>query len=135
MGRTGYLGQSTRGYASHSLHTTAPDYARFVIHVLRSETGRAMLRPQAEIDDSLAWGLGWGLSGQLIWHWGEMGHFQCAAVASTVGGHGLVCLTNGEHGLAACADILATTLGDDFSDPIARSSSEAGETLCGWRAR
>jgi CubicO group peptidase (beta-lactamase class C family) len=119
MGRTGYLGQSTRAYASHSLHTTASNYARFVIHVLRSETGRAMMRPQAKIDDSLAWGLGWGLSGQLIWHWGEMGHFQCAAVASTVEGHGLVCLTNGEQGLAACADILAATLGDDFADPIA----------------
>jgi CubicO group peptidase (beta-lactamase class C family) len=119
MASTGYLGQSTRAYASHSLHTTASDYARFVTHVLRSETGRAMLRPQTKIDDSLAWGLGWGLSGQLIWHWGEMGHFQCAAVASTVEGHGLVCLTNGERGLAACADILAATLGGDFADPIA----------------
>ena len=118
MDSTSYLGQSAHAYASHSLHTTASDYAGFVIHVLRSETGRAMLRPQAKIDDSLAWGLGWGLAGQLIWHWGEMGHFQCAAVASPIEGRGLVCLTNGSDGLAACAEILKHALGDDFAGPI-----------------
>ena len=124
MRSTGYLRpfdegrEFTRAYASHSLHTTAPDYARFVAHVLRAETGQAMLTPQVTIDDSLAWGLGWGLAGHLFWHWGEMDHFLCAAVASAADGTGLVCLTNGDDGLAACAEILERTLGNDFAHPI-----------------
>jgi CubicO group peptidase (beta-lactamase class C family) len=125
MGSTGYLRplddgrEFSRAYASHSLHTTAPDYARFVAHVLRSETGRAMQKPQVTIDDSLAWGLGWGLAGQLFWHWGEMDYFTCAAVASAAEGAGLVCLTNGDDGLDACAEILERTLGADYAYPIA----------------
>jgi CubicO group peptidase (beta-lactamase class C family) len=108
----------SRAYASHSLHTTAADYARFVAHVLRSEVGQTMLMPQVEIDDSLAWGLGWGLADGIVWHWGEMGRFQSAAVASPSDGQGLVCLTNGEQGLAACADIFSGALGDDFAYPV-----------------
>lgn len=107
----------SRAYASHSLHTTAADYARFVVHVLQSDIGQAMLAPQVQIDDSLAWGLGWGLAGRIFWHWGEMGRFQSAAVVSR-DGLGLICLTNGQQGLAACADILARARGDDFAYPI-----------------
>ena len=124
LGSTGYLRpfddgrEFTRAYASHSLHTTAADYARFFAHVLESDLGRAMLTPQVTIDESLAWGLGWGLAGQLVWHWGEMGHFVSAAVASRAEGRGLVCLTNGDDGLAACAEILQHTLGEDFAYPI-----------------
>jgi CubicO group peptidase (beta-lactamase class C family) len=80
----------SRAFASHSLHATAADYARFVAHVLRSEVGQEMLTPQVEIDDSLAWGLGWGLAGRVFWHWGEMGRFQSVAVASPSEGQGLI---------------------------------------------
>jgi CubicO group peptidase (beta-lactamase class C family) len=108
----------TRAYASHSLHTTAPDYARFVADVLQSDIGRIMLAPQITIDDSLAWGLGWGLAGHVFWHWGEMQHFSCAAVASTRDGRGLVCLTNGDEGLAACVAVVEDTLADEYAVPL-----------------
>ncbi|MEJ7791159.1 MAG: hypothetical protein WKF65_04215 [Gaiellaceae bacterium] len=71
-------------------------------------------------DDSLAWGLGWGLAGHVFWHWGDMGFKDFpVAVASCAERRGLVCLTNSEHGLRACVDILRDVMGDDFSCPIA----------------
>jgi CubicO group peptidase (beta-lactamase class C family) len=113
----------TRASAAFSLHTTAADYARFVVDTLESAVGGMLLAPQVEIDDSLGWGLGWGLAGDvvsrdIVWHWGEMDHFTCAAVASRAQRRGLVCLTNGDEGVAACAEILAETLGEEFAYPI-----------------
>jgi CubicO group peptidase (beta-lactamase class C family) len=109
-----------KAFAAWSLHTTAGDYARFVAETLRSEIGEALLTPQIEIDRSLAWGLGWGLAGDAFWHWGDMGFkdFQCVAVASRSQRRGLVCLTNSERGLRACADIVSDTIGAQFSYPI-----------------
>ena len=104
--------------AAWSLHTTAGDYARFVAETLRSEIGETLLTPQVEIDDSLAWGLGWGLAGDVFWHWGDMTNFQSVAVASRAKRRGLVCLTNSDQGLRSCADILRNTIGEDFSYPI-----------------
>lgn len=108
----------TRAFAAFSLHTTASDYARFVADTMRSEVGEAMLTRQVEIDDSLAWGLGWGLAGDIFWHWGDMTDFQSVAVASRADGRGLVCLTNSDAGLGACVEILDGVLGGDFSSPI-----------------
>jgi CubicO group peptidase (beta-lactamase class C family) len=109
-----------KAFAAWSLHTTAGDYARFVAETLRSEIGQALLIPQIELEDRLTWGLGWGLAGDAFWHWGDIGppEFQCVAVASRSQRRGLVCLTNSEHGLRACADILRHTMGEDFSYPI-----------------
>jgi hypothetical protein len=44
--------------------------------------------------------------------------FQCVAVASRSQRRGLVCLTNSERGLRACADIVSDTIGAQFSYPI-----------------
>ena len=110
--------QFKKASAAWSLHTTAGDYARFIADTMQSEIGEASLTPQVEIDDSLAWGLGWGLAGDVFWHWGDMGDFQCVAVASRTEGRGLACLTNGDQGLRACAAILREVLGDGFSYPI-----------------
>jgi CubicO group peptidase (beta-lactamase class C family) len=108
----------TRAFAAFSLHTTAPDYARLVADTMHSDTGEGMLAPQVQIDDSLAWGLGWGLAGRVFWHWGDMREFQSVAVASRAEGRGLVVLTNSDRGLGACVEILRDVLGDDFSYPI-----------------
>lgn len=108
----------TQAFAAFSLHTTASDCARFIAATMRSEVGDTMLTRQVEIDDSLAWGLGWGLAGDIFWHWGDMTDFQSVAVASRADGHGLVCLTNSDAGLSACVEILDGVLGGDFSSPI-----------------
>jgi len=86
----------TEANAAASLHTTAGDYARFVIAVmngtgLKKETARRMLTPQVKVQEgcqdciskpsteplseSVSWGLGWGLQqtvdGESFWHWGD----------------------------------------------------------------
>lgn len=109
----------SKAFAAYSLHTTAGDYARFVVDTIVSDHGKEMLEPQVEIDSALGWGLGWGLAGHVFWQWGEMGHFQSVAVGSRDEGRGLVCLTNdGERGLLACVEILRAALGDEFAHPI-----------------
>jgi len=129
MDSTSYFWRATRGVraeghefskaaAAYSLHTTASDYARFVIDAMRSEVGSKMLEPQVAIDGSLAWGLGWGIAGRVFWHWGEIDRFACAAVGSRETGRGLVCLARGDDGLDACAEILRSSLGGEYSYPI-----------------
>jgi CubicO group peptidase (beta-lactamase class C family) len=118
-GTCSFEGRSfVKASAASSLHTTASDYARFVVDTLESAVGSALLAPQARIDRLLGWGLGWGLAGDVVWHWGEMDYFSCVAVASHAERRGLVCLTNGDEGLSACADILGDGLGEQFAFPI-----------------
>ncbi|HKR01154.1 MAG TPA: serine hydrolase [Pyrinomonadaceae bacterium] len=82
--------------AAASLHTTAQDYAKFVIAVmtgagLKQETARQMLSPYVKVQEgcqdcvsnpstgalsqTVSWGLGWGLQhtadGDSFWHWGD----------------------------------------------------------------
>jgi hypothetical protein len=85
---------------------------------LQSELGEGLLTPQVAVDESIAWGLGWGLAGDGFWHWGEMLDFECVVVASRAEGRGLVCLANSAHGLSACVEILDEVLGGEFAYPI-----------------
>lgn len=86
----------TEANAAASLHTTAQDYAKFVIAVmtgagLKKETARQMLTPYikvqegctdcinkpstGELSKTVSWGLGVGLQhtedGDSFWHWGD----------------------------------------------------------------
>ena len=107
-----------KAFAAFSMHTSASDYARFLVHTMQSEIGEAMLAPQVAVDESIGWGLGWGLAGDVFWHWGEMLDFECVAVASRSEGRGLVCLANSAHALRACVEILEEVLGAEYAYPI-----------------
>jgi CubicO group peptidase (beta-lactamase class C family) len=86
----------TEANAAASLHTTAQDYARFVIAVMKGTdmkpgTARQMLYPYIKVQEGCSdcitnpstgqlsqtvfWGLGWGLQhtqdGDSFWHWGD----------------------------------------------------------------
>ncbi len=104
--------------AAFSLHTTAPDYARFVADTMTSEIGQAMLEPQVAVDEVLAWGLGWGLAGEVFWHWGDGRDAESVVVASRQDARGIVCLTNGAGGLEACFEIVGRVLGERAAFPI-----------------
>jgi CubicO group peptidase (beta-lactamase class C family) len=118
-----------------TLHTTALDYARFVMAVmkgagLRAETARAMLTPEVRIDEgcftclaggtgrmsaSLSWGLGWGLErtarGTAFWHHGENnGEFQNFAMGLP-DGDGIVVFTNSGNGFSIMPAIVTAALG------------------------
>lgn len=103
--------------ASSSLLTTATDYAKFMLAVLRpASESRAMvegmLTPQVQVHDfmgekqvnNMYWGLGWGLElgseGKAAWHWGDLGMFKNYAICVPSRGYGLVYFTNGDSGLA-----------------------------------
>lgn len=113
--------------AAAGLNCTAPDYARYVLSILRPSvespflnpnTIAEMLTPQIEIDDSVSWGLGWGILhcdfGNAFWHWGNWGVFQHFAAGLPHNGRGIVILTNSGHGLALCHKLVPKVLGLDL---------------------
>lgn len=81
-----------------------------------------MLAPQVRIDDTLSWGLGWGLldtaGGVCFWHWGDLGDHQSFAIGSRAGRYGLVVMTNGERGLAVCEARASAALGREHARPL-----------------
>lgn len=112
--------------AAGSLQTTASDYARFMIHVMDSShrekfeladaTRRQLLTPQIKINDSLAWGLGWGLEQtegrRYFWHWGEHFAFRTLAFGDAQNRSGVVALANSGTGHHACEEIVKQATGD-----------------------
>ena len=142
--RPDYAGRAARGHgprdegagsrwaeahAAFSLCTTAADYARFCRALLDPAPlglGPAltaqMFRPQVRIDDTLSWGLGWGLaltaSGECFWQWGDLGDFQAYAIGSRAHRHALVVLTNGAGGLSVAARIATIAFSAEYATPI-----------------
>ena len=105
--------------AAWSLHTTTADFARLLAAYLGDAPPAAALprelllavrTPQARVNRSLDWGLGWGLSGEgdalTLWHWGDNGHFKCFTAALPATGTGVVVFTNGSCGLRICREIV-----------------------------
>lgn len=99
---------------AYSLQTTAADYGRFMLALLKKEglekrTFDELYRPQpGSHPDStrrdLAWGLGIGLAetaaGTSFWQWGDNGTFRGLVVGYPETGDGLVYFTNSRHGLS-----------------------------------
>lgn len=135
VGEPRKLERPTEASAAASLHTTARDYARFLVAALAGEglrpaTRSAMLQEQISVDSgcrvcvgqkpgalspAVAWGLGWGLertpAGPAIWHWGDNGsgfHAFVYGVASSRAG--FVAFTNGLDGHGILPEILAAAI-------------------------
>lgn len=114
-----------------TLHTTALDYARFVIAMmngggLKPATLNAMLSTQSTIDEScftclsssagrtsrsLSWGLGWGLErtarGARFFHWGENNaEFQNFVMADR-NGDAVIVFTNSGNGFSIMPEVVA----------------------------
>lgn len=121
--------------AAASLHTTAPDFARFLAALiepradsafrLNQNSLRLMLTPQIKITASLSWGLGWGLErtdqGMAFWHWGDNDVFKNFTLTSREKKLGVIILTNSTHGLKICEDIVRRSVGGEhpaFSFPM-----------------
>ncbi|MBX9603961.1 MAG: beta-lactamase family protein [Bryobacteraceae bacterium] len=103
------------GLAAGTLHTTAADYARFLRRFLRGdEITLQMLKPATQVQDGLAWGLGWGLesspAGSAFWQWGDDGEFKAFAIGSVGRDLALVVLTNGSTGLRVCREAIQQML-------------------------
>lgn len=119
------LRKPTEALSAGSLRTTATDFAKFLIAMMQSgtkdrpqltaETVAQMLQSQAKINQSLSWGLGWGLEatpdGDFFWHWGDSTGFKSFTVASRNLKTGMVLLTNGQNGLRICKEIVLRSIG------------------------
>jgi CubicO group peptidase (beta-lactamase class C family) len=131
-----HLHRPAEAVAAASLHTTAQDYARFVIAVLdgsglRKATSVEMFRPQIHVDQSctncidkkpgtlsreLGWGLGFGLQeteeGLSVWHWGDNSSgFHCYMAGFPGRRLGIVVFTNGLGGHGIIPDIVKAAIG------------------------
>lgn len=124
-------GQPESANAAASLHTTAQDYARFLLAVmagegLPKELAGEMVARQSDIggwgDEStwpyLGWTLGWGFQqgddDPAIWHWGDNGNFRCFVLAYPGRKAGLVYFTNTSLGLSITEDVLDLAFDDTY---------------------
>jgi hypothetical protein len=110
--------------AAFTLHTTALDYAKFTVAILKGsglkpETMNQMMTPQVQVEegcinsihkergklsDSLSWGLGLGLQrllgGDSFWHWGDNPGFKSYVVGFREKKRAIVIFTNSSTGLS-----------------------------------
>jgi CubicO group peptidase (beta-lactamase class C family) len=123
--------------AAASLQTTANDYAKFVIAMLKGNglkpaTARLMLTPQSNVtlngafnldkpdakrSSDVLWGLGWGLEktaeGTAFWHWGDNGDTKAFVLAYPQRKTGLVMFANSANGLSLLNELVRGAMGND----------------------
>jgi CubicO group peptidase (beta-lactamase class C family) len=117
--------------AAGGLFTTAPDYLRFLDHCLVNE--QRMFVQQAQIDDELAWGLGWGLEigeEDAVWQWGNDPGYKNFVIGRPAQRVGVVVFTNGDRGAAVYADVVRELLPGPH--PSLEARHRAGWTR-GWQ--
>jgi CubicO group peptidase (beta-lactamase class C family) len=110
--------------SASTLHTTAADYARFLQAVLsgarlKPDTAKQWLNPQIglqqhciqclstdkpDVDQRIAWGLGWGLEPDRgsFFHWGDNDGFKAFVVGSLQDRSAVVVFMNGSNGWRSC---------------------------------
>jgi CubicO group peptidase (beta-lactamase class C family) len=108
-----------------NLHSTAKEYAKFLIAIIDPKPEDAfrlsaaslyeMLRPQVKITDTLSWGLGWAIErhpgmGDIISHSGDNPGFKTMTGASVRRRSAFIIVTNSDRGF------------DDVITPLLRSS-------------
>jgi protocatechuate 3,4-dioxygenase beta subunit/tetratricopeptide (TPR) repeat protein len=128
----------TEGNVAGGLHTTARDYGRFLVAMLRgtglkAETRRLMLTPQikvsesgtdntarapAKLSSSLSWSLGWGLQstadGLAFWHWGSNDDTKAFVIVYDKQRAGLVIFTNSDNGMSIVPELVDTAIGGEL---------------------
>jgi hypothetical protein len=102
---------AARYAAAGGLHTTATEYAKFMMEVidpkppdayrLGREMTDEMIRPHVTVDSTSSWALGWqvirGPFGDVISHGGDNPGFKAFVVASVAHKSGWVILMNGDN--------------------------------------
>ncbi len=114
-----------------SLFTTAGEYARFMMLFMAQPNGGEiakklelapttrddMLTAQVNINESLGWGLGWGVETvgdtKYFWHWGDNVHFKNLVIGDPTRGRALVILTTSTTGNRLWEPIVSHVTGEE----------------------
>jgi CubicO group peptidase (beta-lactamase class C family) len=110
----------SKGFSAYSLYSTPSDLANFLIEIIMANQGdefrlslsdiHLMMSPQINITPFCSWGLGLGLEhtshGNYFWQWGSAGDFQSFILGSIEQHWGVVVMTNSEHGLEVCENLV-----------------------------
>lgn len=104
--------------SSFSLHTTAIDFAKFLIEVLPYLNNDNLCQQVSfPINTYLSWCLGWGKEkksdSKIYWHSGDNGTFQCFSIILCKQNVGIIIMTNSANGLKLCRDVLIETIGKE----------------------
>ncbi|NMH59150.1 beta-lactamase family protein [Alteromonas sp. MYP5] len=112
------------------MHTTASDYAKFLLAWLQPKdisqssvdsafTSYVILpgkNAQADVSDQLGWGLGWGLfktdDKNVAWHWGDNGIFRAFVAIDLSHQTAIVYFANSQNGLAIAKKISHAAIGE-----------------------
>lgn len=125
------LARFAESNVAYSLQTTAADYGRFLVALLRGNELQpatraaffsaesipgSTLRDTTQASASIRWGLGIGLSqrpnGLISWHWGDNGDFRGFACLSLAQQRGYVYFTNSRNGLSILSAVAKRLLGE-----------------------
>jgi CubicO group peptidase (beta-lactamase class C family) len=129
-----------QGHAAATLHTTATDYAKFIMAImnhtgLQPSTIDSILTPRVIVDPEdtkdVAWGLGVGLQktphDKSYWHWGDNGNFKCFFVAFPEQKIGVVYFTNSYYGLTVRKQIVQIAIGGEHIVMESKLVTEYGD--------
>ena len=123
--------------AASSLHTTAADYAKFLLAWMQfkgvsQKSAEVAFKPAIELalEDSkknlpgtLGWGLGWGIqeinSQKIAWHWGDNGPFRAFTALDPDSRTAMVYFSNSQNGLAIAKRMTELSVGN-------------ADTIIGW---
>ena len=114
--------------AAGGLHTTASDYARFLVEVIDPKPAdasrlseaiwKAMIAPQIEVTDATSWALGWQVQhnkhGDLLSHGGDNPGFKALTAASVTRKSGFVILTNSDRGFEVITKVVSSAGMQEF---------------------
>lgn len=114
-----------RPVIASSLQTTSSDYTKLMLAILqRKEISRSLYKqikkPQIKINDTLAWGLGWGIKqskkGNYLWQWGDNGTFKAFTMMYPKKNKGMVFFVNSYRGLRLLPEIVSYLFDDTIPE-------------------
>ncbi len=114
------LSKSYTANPSAGLYTTAEDYAKFVLNIIKGKDINEniildFLRPQIGIGKGVSWGSGFGIDstklGDLFWHTGDLGPYRHFFIGSRNNESGIVFMTNSHNGLRIVNELVKGTIG------------------------
>ena len=102
--------------AAGTLFSTTSDYAKFITATFDKRFD-IMFKPQSHINDSISWGLGWGLQADgertQFWHWGEGINYRTFVIGDRSTRSAVIVFTNARNGRKIWERIVIEATGAD----------------------